>query len=95
MYLVHLAIASPGDACVPAEIRQALEAAAPDVLEHVSVHAQERPHPVIGLFLRVASLNEAERAAELIWARAAAACPQLTEWHLRSAEVPLLPIDVD
>lgn len=94
MYLVHLTIASPGNAPLSAEIRQVLEAAAPDVLEHVGVHPQAWPHPVIGLFLRVASLNEAETTAERIWERAAAAFPQLTEWSLLSAEVPLLPCDL-
>ncbi|MEU3859267.1 hypothetical protein AB0F03_18135 [Streptomyces sp. NPDC028722] len=90
MYLVHLAIAPSGDASLPAEIRQMLEATAPDVLEHVSVHPQARPHPVIGLFLRVASLDEAETTAEQIWVSAAAVCPQLAEWCLRRAEAPLL-----
>jgi hypothetical protein len=90
MYLVHLALAPPGDALLPADIRQLLESGAPEVLEHVSVHAQERPHPVIGLFLRVDTLSEAETTAERIWAHAAAASPQLVDWSLRRAEVPLL-----
>lgn len=90
MYLVHLALVPPGDAPLPADIRQVLEATAPDVLEHVSVHRRAWPHPVIGLFLRVASLNEAETTAERIWERAAAASPQLAEWCLRRAEVPLV-----
>lgn len=93
MYLVHLAVAPLGDARLPVEIRQTLEAIAPDVLEHVSVHAQARPHPVIGLFLRVASLNEAETTAKLIWERATAASPQLAAWRLRRAEVPLIPFE--
>lgn len=95
MYLVHLVLAPPGDAPLPAAIRQILEATAPDVLEHVSVHPQARPHPVIGLFLRLASLNEAEVTAKQIWERAAAACPQLTEWRLRRAEVPLVPYELE
>lgn len=95
MYLVHLVLAPPGDALLPAEIRQLLEAAAPDVLEHVSVHSQARPHAVIGLFLRLASLDEAETTAKQIWERAAAAFPQLAEWHLRRAEVPLVPYEWD
>ncbi|MEU8894094.1 hypothetical protein [Streptomyces sp. NPDC048442] len=94
MYLVHLAVASPGDIPVPAEIKQLLAASAPDVLEHVSVHPRERPHPVIGLFLRVTSLNEAETTAELIWEHAVAASPRLAGWRLRRAEVPLVPYDM-
>ena len=95
MYLVHLAVSRSGDVPLPAEIRQMLEATAPDVLEHVSVHPQSRPHPVIGLFLRVASLNEAESTAEEIWFRAAAVCPQLADWSLRRAEAPLMDYDYD
>ena len=97
MYLVHLAIAPSDDASLPAEIeiRQMLEATAPDVLEHVSVHLQAQPHPVISLFLRVAFLDEAETTAEQIWERTAAASPQLTEWSLLRAEVPLLPYDLE
>lgn len=91
MYLVHLALVPRGHALLPAEIRQVLEATAPDVLEHVSVHPQAWPHSVVGLFLRVASLNEAETTAERIWEGAAAACPGLAEWCLRRAEVPLFP----
>lgn len=95
MYLVHLAIAPRGDARLPEQLGQALEATAPDVLEHVSVHSQAWPHLVIGLFLRVASLDEAETTAELIWERAAASCPQLAEWRLRRAEVPLLLFELE
>ncbi|WP_016906441.1 Rdx family protein [Streptomyces xiaopingdaonensis] len=95
MYLVHLAISAPGDACPPAEIRQALESVASDVLEHVSVHPRTRRHLVIGIFLRVASLDEAEATAKLIWERAATAFPELAEWRLRRAEVPLLPFELE
>lgn len=95
MYLVHLAIAPPGDALLPAEIRQMLEATAPDVLEHISLHPQARPHPVIGLFLRVSSLNEAETTAEQIWEHAAASYSQLADWCLRRAEVPLVPYEME
>lgn len=95
MYLVHLAVAPVGDARLPADVGQMLEAAAPDVLEHVSVHPRAAPHAVIGLFLRVASLDEAETIAEQIWERAAAVCFELAEWRLRSAEVPLLPYEFE
>lgn len=95
MYLVHLAIASPGDASLPADMREMFEAVAPDVLEHVSVHSQARPNSVISLFLRAASLDEAEAIAEQIWERAVAAYPQLAEWSLLRAEVPLFPYDLE
>lgn len=95
MYLVHLTIAPQSDSSLPDEIKQILEATAPDVLEHVSVHPQTRPYPVISLFLRVTSLDEAEATAKHIWERAAAACSQLTELILLSAEVPLVPYDLE
>ncbi|GGS81712.1 hypothetical protein GCM10010253_65480 [Streptomyces badius] len=95
MYLVHLTLAPPGVSPLPAETGRVLAARAPDVLEHVSVHPRARPHPVVGLFLRVASLEEAETTAERIWERAAAACPQLAGWHLRRAEVPLIAAAVE
>lgn len=95
MYLVHLAIASAGDSPLPAEIKHVLAATAPDTLEHVGVHPQAEPHLIISLFLRVLSLDEAETTAEQIWERAAAACPQLSDWSLVRAEVPLIPYDVE
>ncbi|MGW0703987.1 hypothetical protein ACWD0A_32760 [Streptomyces sp. NPDC002867] len=95
MYLVQLTLASPGDAPLPAELKQVLQATAPDVLEHVGIHFQAQPHLVISLFLRAASLNEAETTAEQIWERATASCSQLAEWPLLRAEVPLHPYDLE
>ncbi|AZS82905.1 hypothetical protein AB0465_25470 [Streptomyces griseoviridis] len=95
MYLVHLTIAIRGGTSLPADIKQVLETNAPDVLEHVSVHSRARPHLAISLFLRAASLDEAEKTAEQIWERAVTACPRLAEWTLLSAEVPLLPYDLE
>ncbi|MEU5092816.1 hypothetical protein [Streptomyces sp. NPDC021356] len=97
MYLVQLTLAPAGDARPPAEaeLKQALHAAAPNIVEHVSVHTQTRPHLVVSLFLRAASLNEAEAAAKRIWQHAAASCTPLAAWSLRRAEVPLHPYDVE
>jgi hypothetical protein len=97
MYLVQLTLAPPGDAHPPAgaELKQALHDAAPDIIEHVSVHTQTRPHLVVSLFLRAASLDEAEAAAKRIWQHATANCTLLAAWSLRRAEVPLHPYDVE
>ncbi|ASU79161.1 hypothetical protein CDG81_13660 [Actinopolyspora erythraea] len=93
MYLVHLTITTAGDIALPAEIKQMLATTAPDALEHVSLHLQARPHPVISLFLRTASLQEAETMARQIWERAVDAIPQMSEWSLLRAEVPLIPCE--
>ncbi|MER6687656.1 hypothetical protein [Streptomyces minutiscleroticus] len=61
--------------------------------EHVSVHVDVRPHPVLGFYLRAASLVEAEAAADSLWRHAASFVPQLEEWELVRAEVPLLRPD--
>lgn len=95
MYLVHLTIATAGDIALPAETKQVLASTAPDALEHISVHPRAGPHPVISLFLRAASLDEAETMAKQIWERAVAADSQLSEWFLLRAEVPLIPDDVE
>jgi hypothetical protein len=95
MYLVQLTLAPSGDAHPPAGIKQALHDAAPDVVEHVSVHTQTRPHLVVSLFLRAASLDEAEAAAKRIWQHATTSCSPLAAWSLRRAEVPLHPYDVE
>ncbi|MFD5752236.1 hypothetical protein [Streptomyces sp. NPDC127033] len=95
MYLVQLTLAPSGDAHPPPEIKQALHDAAPDVVEHVSVHTQTRPHLVVSLFLRAASLDEAEAAAKRIWQHATTNCTPLAAWSLRRAEVPLHPYDVE
>ncbi|MGW2426489.1 hypothetical protein ACWC0C_46220 [Streptomyces sp. NPDC001709] len=97
MYLVQLTLAPRGDAHPPAEaeLKQALHDAAPDIVEHVSVHTQTRPHLVVSLFLRAASLDEAEAAAKRIWQHATANCTLLAAWSLRRAEVPLHPYDVE
>lgn len=97
MYLVQLTLAPSGDAHPPAEaeLKQALHDAAPDIVEHVSVHTKTRPHFVVSLFLRTASLDEAEAAAKRIWQHATASRTPLAAWSLRRAEVPLHPYDVE
>ncbi|MFH9083933.1 hypothetical protein [Streptomyces sp. NPDC017673] len=67
------------------------EAARPeDRLEHVSLPPAVRPCAVVGLWLRVASLREAEQVATALCLRALAAGPEFAGWSLLGAEVPLL-----
>ncbi|MFI1179799.1 hypothetical protein ACH4UT_09610 [Streptomyces sp. NPDC020799] len=71
------------------------ESAAPgDGVEHVVVHADARPGPVIGLFLRAADLRTAEATAKALWIRAREAQPWLRQWELCCAEAPLLLLDL-
>lgn len=71
------------------------ESATPrDGVEHVVVHAEVRPGPVVGLFLRAPDLRTAEATAQALWFRARSARSWLRNWELRGAEAPLLPLDV-
>lgn len=94
MYLVQLTVEPASQAVLPSDVGSMLQDAAPDDLEHVTVHAQTRPHPVVSLFLRGATLDEAETTASHIWERAQKEFPQLAEWRLVRAEVPLHPYDL-
>jgi N-acetylglutamate synthase-like GNAT family acetyltransferase len=98
MYLVHVHLGPhpdgrrlPGTATTAALAGCAAAAAGAGRLEHVSVHADAPAHPVVGVYLRAASLEAAEGAAEALWRCAAASHPWLEDWEFRCAEVPLLP----
>jgi hypothetical protein len=93
MYLVHVHVLpwSPDDelpsskAEIVAEIFHGRHG-----LEHVSVHADARPYPVIGLYVRAASLRDAEETAAAMWRHVSATHPRLCDWTFVRAEVPLL-----
>ncbi|MGW1834918.1 hypothetical protein [Streptomyces sp. BBFR2] len=92
MYLVHLTLVPPGaSAVLPPGLRSDLyRNAVPDLLDHVSVHPSAEPYPVVGLYLRIGSLEEAESAARDIW-NTVSERTALAGWRLYRAEVPLLP----
>ncbi|MER7394148.1 hypothetical protein ABT381_01350 [Streptomyces sp. NPDC000151] len=93
MYLVHLALEpQPPGNTLPPDTGRIIAACATgeDALEHVVVHSDARPLPVIGFYLRATGLDAAEAAAERVWRRAVEAQPALSDWELRRAEVPLL-----
>ncbi|MFJ9743151.1 hypothetical protein [Streptomyces sp. NPDC101166] len=64
-------------------------------VEHISLHPQARPGPVIGVYVHARDLATAESVAEQAWQRATALDPTLLEWRLVSAEVPLMRPDLD
>ncbi|MER5468339.1 hypothetical protein ABZX90_00990 [Streptomyces sp. NPDC002935] len=93
-YLVHIHLA-PRD---PDMLLPTLSAAAiagstthPGVV-HVVVHPLARPHPVIGLYIREATLDQAETSARQVWRHAVVSEPWLDNWDLVCAEVPLIMV---
>ncbi|MEV8565843.1 hypothetical protein AB0436_09745 [Streptomyces sp. NPDC051322] len=98
MYLVHVHLRThPRGEYLPEWTAPALAhcAAGFDGFEHVTVHAAEGPHPVIGLYLRAPSLEEAESAAEGLWWSAWSTHHRLRDWEFVRAEVPLLMPEVN
>ncbi|MEW2517105.1 hypothetical protein [Actinacidiphila alni] len=94
MYLVHLhlrrADGSPParlTALIGAGVRGAARAG--DGVEHVAVHADALPHPVLGVYVVADRVEEAEAGAARAWRRALAAHPELTGWVLVEARTPL------
>ncbi|WP_253915849.1 hypothetical protein [Streptomyces sp. NRRL S-31] len=65
-------------------------ARAEDRLEHISLQPAAQPCAVVGLWLRVESLREAEQVAADLCLRALADVPAFAGWSLLGAEVPLL-----
>ncbi|WP_234323933.1 hypothetical protein [Streptomyces sp. NRRL S-481] len=55
------------------------------------VHPEAEPHPVIGVYIREATLERAEAFARQIWRSAVRAQPWLADWELVRAEAPLIP----
>ncbi|MFC5149519.1 hypothetical protein [Streptomyces aureoversilis] len=97
MYLVHVGLRRPRRSTeLPAEIRELVLARAlsRERIEHISVHPQARPHPVLGVYLLADRLEEAEEHAEQACRRAIAHCPQLARWEVVDAQVPLLDVRV-
>jgi hypothetical protein len=98
MYLVHVLLQRRLDGVLlPSGTADDVAACARDVagLEHVVVHADTRPHPVIGLYVRAATLEAAEQIALVVWRCALNDLHWLRAWTLLRAEVPLIPIDAD
>lgn len=94
MYLVHIhLVPNPHGDRLPGRTRAAITAAAAGIADvvHVALHSGARPGPVIGVYLAIASLREAEAAALDIWNAACASHAWLRDWELVQAEVPIMP----
>lgn len=93
-YLVHIYLTPRGPGVLlPAHSASAIvgSTAHPGIV-HVVVHPLTQPNPVVGLYIREATLDQAERSARQVWQHAVAAEPWLGYWELVCAEVPLIPI---
>ena len=95
MYLVHLRLrradGSPPGA-LPDGMGAGLRASAraEDGVEHVVVHADARPHPLLGVYVIADRIEEAEANAARVWERARAARPEFGAWALIEARTPLI-----
>ncbi|MEU6576282.1 hypothetical protein [Streptomyces sp. NPDC046805] len=98
MYLVHVHVQPPLDGVLlPSGTADTVAACVRDVagVEHVVVHADTRPHPVIGVYVSAATLEAAEETAVALWRCALKDQHSLRCWTLLRAEVPIIPIDSD
>ncbi len=86
MYLVHAQLASNNEAALPPDTVPLVTGCArpEDRLEHVAVHQEDPPGPVLGLFLLAESLEQAEGAAFRVCLRALRTCRGLTGFRLLS-----------
>ncbi|MEV4758792.1 hypothetical protein AB0J86_27360 [Micromonospora sp. NPDC049559] len=72
MYLIHALLSGDGHAALPPDTAAlVMQSAQPeDGLQHVVVHADASPGPVLGLLLLAPSLESSELAAQTIIRRA-------------------------
>ncbi|MBD0710402.1 MULTISPECIES: hypothetical protein [unclassified Streptomyces] len=88
MYLVHVTLqpGSPG-LFLPRDTRELLWAAAhpEDRIEHVVVHPDAVPAPMLGVYVLADSLASAERQTFAFCRRALEAAPQLALWTAGAA----------
>lgn len=91
MYLIHAQLVSESGDLVPADTAElVMRYARPaDLLEHVELHPDAAPGPVLGLFLLSASLGEAESAAATLCSRALEGCRELWGFRLLSCRAVL------
>ncbi|WP_328959069.1 hypothetical protein [Kitasatospora purpeofusca] len=93
MYLVHAALrpVSQGRR-LPRDARELLLATArpEEGIEHLVVHPDAVPDPVIGIYLLARSLAEAEERGAAFCRRALAAVPELEHWRPARVAAPLV-----
>ncbi len=95
MYLVHLRLRR-ADGSPPCALPDAMgawlraAARAEDHVEHVVVHGDARPHPVLGVYVIADRIEEAEENAARAWERAQVLHPAFRGWALIEARTPFI-----
>jgi hypothetical protein len=93
MYLVHAALqpVSPGRS-LPLDARELLLATVhpEDRVEHLVLHPDAVPDPVLGIYLLADSLAGAERRTAAFCRRALAVVPQFAGWKAERVAAPLV-----
>ncbi len=93
MYLVHAVLRHPAaGAALPPDTRELLSALVRpgDRIEHLVLHRDAVPDPVLGLFLLADSLTEAESRAAAFCRTALGSFPELLGWWADRVDVPLV-----
>lgn len=92
MYLVHIHLRPfvAGETLPEDTAAVVLAAGRGAGVEHVAVHGRGDGHPVVGVYVRAASLAAAEALTEDVWRRASGTDGRLGRWLPLRAEVPLL-----
>ncbi|MEU6968827.1 hypothetical protein AB0A71_13995 [Kitasatospora aureofaciens] len=93
MYLVHAALQPvPPGRPLPADARELLWAAVrpEDRVEHVVVHPEAFPDPVLGVYLLADSLAAAESRTAGFCRRALATVPEFAGWTATKVAAPLV-----
>ncbi|KAB1978630.1 hypothetical protein [Streptomyces triticiradicis] len=92
-YLVHIHLMprGPGTSLPPHSASVIAGSTTHSGVVHVVVHPLARPHPVVGLYIRETTLDQAERSALQVWQHAVTAEPWLDHWDVICADAPLIP----
>lgn len=92
MYLIHVHLSSPDRAPLPDGVADLVRSVTipEDRLEHVAVHPDAAPDPVLGLYLLADGLADAESRATVLCGRALAADAPLHGWSVARAGAPLV-----
>jgi hypothetical protein len=93
MYLIHASVRPPVHGlALPDRLASQLRALVQpeDGVEHLVVHADARPYPTLGLYLRAERLEAAEEQAARLCRRWLSGLAALRNWSLVRAQAPLV-----
>lgn len=92
MYLVHASLRTPPHAALPADIGTWTWAqiAAGDGVEHIVVHADAQPYPVLGLYVLADRLERAEAVAAQVCRGVLRARAELAGWEIVDIRAPMV-----